>query len=136
MDRKPDDLYTLEGVEWLTKELARKEAQWDNYSGNNPNKGAAERRALRSQLDSVVESLKASGVIAYTPEEILKKQLDRQTPGRLKGCCTQLEGQCYKFRLTGKNEQGHWQWKWDPVSFEEVEKDGSYIHPGHGRRPN
>lgn len=134
-DLKPADLYTLEGMQWLRDELARKEAQWDNYSGNNPNKGAAERRALRTQLDAVIESLKVNGVTPYTPEEALKKRLDKQTPGRLKSCCTQLDGQWYELRLTGKNEHNHWTWKWDPISFEEVEQHG-YIHPGPGRRSN
>ena len=128
MDSKPANLYTVEGLAWLTAELAREQAKWDNYSGNNPNKGAADRRALSRQIEQVTAALKDAGTLPSTPEERLKKVLDKQTPGRLKGCCTRYEGQWYKFRLTGKNADDHWTWAWDAVDQDEVNGPGSYIH--------
>ncbi len=128
MSTKPSDLYTLEGLHWLQEEVARKEAQWDNYSGNNPNKGAAARRALWSQIEAVTASLKSQGVLDYTPEELLKRSLDKQTPSRMKGCCTELEGQWFRIKFTGKDDRGSWQWTWEPVSHEQVQGPGSYVH--------
>lgn len=131
MTQRPTNVYTADGLAWLKSELARKEAQWDNYSGNNPNKGAADRKALRAEITSVTAILKSRGEIPLTDSEILKQQLDRQTPSRLKGCCTLLGTQWYKIKFTGKDEQGLWEWTWLPVSAEEVNASGGgYIHPG------
>jgi hypothetical protein len=127
---RPADIYTLEGLDWLKQALAAREAQWDGYTGNNPNKWASQRKSLRTEIELVTEVLKDKGIIPRTQEEILKHRLDAQTPSRLKGCCTQYEKQWYRMRLIGKNERGYWQWTWDPIPAEEVAKPGSYVHPG------
>ena len=133
MDKRPVDIYTLEGLAWLEQEFARKQAQWESYAGNNPNKGAAERRSLRREIELVTTGLKERGLISLTAEEILKNALDAKTPSRMKGCCAEMDGQWYKIKFTGKNERGLWEWTWMPVSLDEVNGPGGYIHPGPKR---
>lgn len=129
MNSRPDDLYTIEGLTWLKSEFTRKQTQWDEYTGNNPNRGAAERNRLWDQIQSVTAILKSNGTIPLTEQEALKQKLDRQTPSRLKGCCTFLDNQWYRIKFTGKDHEGRWEWTWLPVTYEDVTNAGSYIHP-------
>jgi hypothetical protein len=130
MNERPNDLYTTEGLAWLKSEFARRQAQWEGYMGNNPNKGAAERKQLWEQIQTVTAVLKSNGTIPLTEQEALKQNLDRQTPRRVKGCCTLLGDQWYRISFTGKDHRGFWEWTWLPVTYADVIGPGSYIHPG------
>jgi hypothetical protein len=116
-------------LEWLKNQLAHEQAKWEGYTGNNPGKWASIRRSLEREITRVSDDLKDRGLLARSPTETLKRALDRQTPSRMKGCCTKLEGQWYRIRFTGKNGGGFWEWEWDAVSPDVVDGPGSYVHP-------
>lgn len=86
--------------------------------------------SLRREIEIITERLKLQGDIPYTPEELLKKALDRQTPDRRKGCCTELDGRWYRIRYAHKDSWGYWVWIWESIEAGEVDAKGSYIHPG------
>lgn len=118
--------YSLENLAQLRTELARLEP--GNRSGGNPDKNVVRMKQLRSSILLIESELKRQGVVACTPEESLRMALDRETVGRRKGCCVEMDGQWYRIRYIGRDEDRNWQWRWESIPQEATAEPGSYIH--------
>lgn len=119
---------SIEALDALKAELANLEP--GNRSGGNPNKNVARMRELRRRVEAMTETLKETGVIAYSPQELLKLKLDKLTEGRRKGCCIQLEGQWYRIHYTHRDPDRFpaWQHVWVAIAAEELNEGGSYVY--------
>lgn len=124
----------MEVLDALKAELAGLEP--GNRSGGNPNRNVARMRELVRRIRDMTDALKESGVIAYSPEEMLKLKLDRLTEGRRKGCCIHSEGQWYRVRYTHRDPDRFpaWQHVWDTITAAELSESGSYVY-GSSVRP-
>jgi hypothetical protein len=122
------DQASIEALNALKAELATLEP--GNRSGGNPNKNVARMRELSRKVRDMTDALKESGLIAYSPEEMLKLKLDGLTEGRRKGCCIQLEGQWYRIRYTHRDPGRFpaWQHLWVTITAAELSESGSYVY--------
>jgi hypothetical protein len=108
---------TLDDLRAAKSELARLEAAFDNYSGNNPNKYRASIRNARARVRTIVEALKRVGVIEKTEQERLEETLDRLAPNAKHRDTVSLEGRAYErtFFPAERNRKGNvteWHGAW------------------------
>lgn len=90
----------LEDLDAAKAELARWNARWENYSGNNPDKFQTDIRNARDEVERLTEALKAVGVLTYSEQELRDQQLDELAPGSRKDDIVTYEGVTYRRRFT------------------------------------
>lgn len=112
---------TLADLDAAHAELARWQARWDNYDGNNPDKHQSDIRRAQAEVVRLTAALKADGVLPYTPQEELEQTLDRMAPDARKDDVVTYEGVAYRRRFTPaeKSRTGRvtsWRGYWERVS--------------------
>lgn len=114
---------TLADLKAARAELARREARWENYDGNNPEKYQADIQAARREVERLTAALKANGTLPYTAQEILVQALDALAPDARHGDVITHEGVRYRRRFTPAEKsrssrvtawRGHWERVSDP----------------------
>jgi hypothetical protein len=76
--------------------LVRCQLAFDNYSGNNPDKYQSSIKAARRKINIIELSLKVSGVIPRTEEELLWGRLNRMFPKAKHKDVVELDGRRFK----------------------------------------
>ena len=92
-------MYTLEDYEKAKAGLARWNAAWDNYTGNNPDKYHADIKAAARKVREIEQYLKSSGVLELNEREKLEKELDRAFPNAKSKEVVRYEGKKYRRRF-------------------------------------
>lgn len=118
-------MYTLQDYEDAKAELNSVSANWENYSGNNPNKFRADIASARTKLHEIEISLKSSGLLPRTADEERDHQLDLAFPNARSNDVVIWEGKKYKRRfvpvatsLSGKTVKA-WSKSWEPFAKHE-----------------
>ena len=115
-------MYTLNDYKAAKVELERLNQQWENYSGNNPNKFQTSIAVVRSKVRIIETTLKAVGYIPRTPQEELEHRLDSAFPNARSKQIVDFEGKHYIRRFTPleKSLSGktvtEWSKSWEEVS--------------------
>lgn len=112
---------TLADLEAARADLARWQARWDNYDGNNPNKFQADIRRAQAEVERLTAALKASGMLPYTPQEELQRTLDGLAPNARKDVVVRHDGIAYRRRYTpaAKSRTGRvtsWRGYWERLA--------------------
>jgi hypothetical protein len=112
--------YTLKDLDDANAELARLEQAFDNYSGNNPDKFQSDIRSARRQVNIIALSLKVSGVIPRTEQELLWARLDKAFPKAQHKDVVELDGKRFKRRvypgeMSRSGRVKRWGVSWEPV---------------------
>lgn len=114
-------MYTLNDYKKAKVELERLNQQWENYSGNNPNKFQTSIAAARSKVRIIETTLKAVGYIPRTPQEELEHRLDSEFPNARSKQIVDFEGKYYirrftplEISLSGKSVT-EWSKSWEEV---------------------
>ncbi len=90
---------TLEDLEAAKAELARCEARWENYSGNNPQKHQTLLADARQRVRQITQALKASGDLLRSPHEELEAALDALHPNAQSRDIVEYQGDRYQRRF-------------------------------------
>ena len=112
---------TLETLSEARAALKRECERWDNYSGNNPNKGAAERRYLVSLIQDMERDLKDRGELPRTDEENLQIALDEAFPKALSREIVTYLGKTFRRRFRpaemsrSRKTVMRWHRWWEPM---------------------
>lgn len=103
--------------------------QWDNYSGNNPNKGHADGHAAHMKVLKIEDELKRCGVTPYTEQEQLTRELNRLYPDAASRSIVEQEGRFFQIRyspnghsLSGRVKGGYSS-SWNELTAEQLEAE-------------
>ncbi len=114
-------MYTLEDLIKAQEELALWEGRWERYDGNNPNKYQADIKNAQSNVRTIREALKASGVLERSEKEKLEVNLDAAFPNAQSKQIVEFEGKKYQRRFyplrrsrSGKSVV-EWGKTWEPM---------------------
>lgn len=118
-------MYTLDDYKAAKVELERLNQQWENYSGNNPNKFQTNMAAARSKVRAIETTLKATGHIPRTLQEELEHRLDSAFPNARSKQTVYFEEKRYirrftplEISLSGKTVT-EWAKSWEEVPTKE-----------------
>lgn len=121
--------YTLAVLEAALAHRKALSAQWGNYSGNNPNKGYADRHAAHMRALEIEEELKRCGVIPYTEQEQPTRELNRLYPDAASRSIVEHEGCFFQIRYTPNGHslsgrvKGGYSSSWNELTAERVEAE-------------
>lgn len=96
--------YTLEDLEQARAELRAHSDRFDRYSGNNPNKYRSDIDMARMQVELIESSLKASGVLPKSEQELLEERIDAAFPKARSKDIIEFEGRKYQLRFWPKRK--------------------------------
>ena len=96
--------YTLEDLEQARAELQKHSDRFDRYSGNNPNKYRSDIDMAKMNVEVIVSSLKASGVLPKSEQELLDERIDAAFPKARSKDIVEYEGRKYQLRFWPKRK--------------------------------
>ncbi len=96
--------YTLEDLEQARAELRVHSDRFANYSGNNPNKYRSDTDMAGMKVEMIEASLKASGVLPKSEQELLEERIDAAFPKARSKDIVEFEGQKYQLRYWPKHK--------------------------------
>lgn len=96
--------YTLEDLEQAQAELRGHSDRSANYSGNNPNKYRSDIDMAMMKVESIEASLKASGVLPKSEQELLEERIDAAFPKAQSKDIVDFEGRKYQLRYWPKRK--------------------------------
>lgn len=107
--------YTLEDLEQARAELRAHSDRFDRYSGNNPNKYRSDIDMAMMKVESITTSLKASGVLPKSEQELLEERIDAAFPKARSKDIVDFEGRKYQLRYwpKRKSRSGKTVQEWD-----------------------
>lgn len=128
-ERTPTCRFTLADLEAALAHRRALSDQWDNYSGNNPNKGHADRHAAHMKVLEIEDELKRCGVTPYTEQEQLTRELNRLYPDAASRSIVEREGRFFQIRyapnghsLSGRVKGGYSS-SWSELTAEQLEAE-------------
>lgn len=89
-------MYTIDDLNKAQEELNDLNRRWENYSGNNPDKYQSDIKIARSNVRSIMNYLKSTGVLEMTPHETLNTELNRAFPNARSKEIVEYNGQKYQ----------------------------------------
>ena len=92
--------YMLEDLATAQEELDRWQRAWENYPGNNPKKFDAQLRASRDRVALLQKQLKEAGVLPWTDQELIERELDRAFPRARHNEIVEWNGERYQRKFT------------------------------------
>lgn len=96
--------YTLEDLEQARVELRAHSDRFDRYSGNNPNKYRSDIDLAMMKVESIEASLKASGVLPKSEQELLEERIKAAFPKADNKDIVEFEGRKYQLRYWPKRK--------------------------------
>lgn len=113
--------YSIADLDAARADLAKLQAAWENYDGGNPDKYQSRLKSAQSLVVIIESSLKSQGVIPYTPQELLERELDKMFPDAKSKDIVEYEGKRYQrwYRPLHRSNSGKTVKVWDR-GWEEV----------------